>query len=83
MDDHWYFARNASQRDGPEGMVLASRVGVVKRIPGQETVSGFEEGPCAVATHDFTASTCVCVCVCVHAMHLCVCVCTEEKEISF
>eukprot|EP00731_Ephydatia_muelleri_P027528 Em0019g401a len=29
---------------------------IVKKLPGSDKVEGFEEGPCAVATHDFTGS---------------------------
>ena len=28
----------------------------MKKLPGSDKVEGFEEGPCAVATHDFTGS---------------------------
>ena len=41
-----------------EGLVLARDLKIVKRLPGQDTVAGFEEGPCAVATHDFQGGRC-------------------------
>ena len=36
-----------------EGLILGSDLNIVKRLPGQDTVAGFEEGPCAIATHEF------------------------------
>lgn len=54
VDEHWYFAANADL-DMCEGLVLAKNLKIVKRLPGQDTVAGFEDGPCAVATHDFQA----------------------------
>ena len=52
IDDHWYYARN-TDLELQEGLVLASSLHIVKRLPGQDTVAGFEDGPCAVATHEF------------------------------
>ena len=51
VDDHWYFAANADL--GTEGLILIADLNVVKRLPGKTTVEGFEDGPCAVATHSF------------------------------
>lgn len=52
VDEHWYFAANADT-DMCEGLVQARQLKIIKRLPGQDTVAGFEEGPCAVAMHDF------------------------------
>ena len=52
VDEHWYFAANADL-DLSEGLILANHIKIVKRLPGQDKVAGFEDGPCAVATHDF------------------------------
>lgn len=52
VDEYWYFAANADM-DMCEGLVLAKHLKIVKRLPGQDMVAGFEDGPCAVATHDF------------------------------
>ena len=52
VDENWYFAANADL-GLCEGLILANHLKIVKRLPGQDTVAGFEEGPCAVATHDF------------------------------
>ena len=52
VDDNWYFAANADL-DLCQGLILCSHLKIVKRLPGQDTVAGFEDGPCAVATHDF------------------------------
>ena len=52
MDGNWFYARNADL-EMCEGMVPARDLHVVKRLPGESTVSGFEEGPCAVATFTF------------------------------
>ena len=54
IDDHWFLARNADL-EMTEGLVLAINLTIVKRLPGQDKVAGFEEGPCAVAMHDFDA----------------------------
>ena len=54
VDDYWFFARNADL-EMHEGLILASNLNIVKRLPGQDKVAGFEEGPCAVALHDFDA----------------------------
>ena len=54
MDDYWFYARNADL-DMHEGLILARNINIVKRLPGQDKVAGFEEGPCAVAMHDFDA----------------------------
>ena len=54
VDDYWFYARNADM-DSHEGLILASNINIVKRLPGQDKVAGFEEGPCAVALHDFDA----------------------------
>ena len=54
IDDYWFHARNADL-DMHEGLILASNLNIVKRLPGQDKVAGFEEGPCAVAMHDFEA----------------------------
>ena len=61
MDDHWFYARNADL-DMYEGLILASNLNIVKRLPGQDKVAGFEEGPCAVAMHDFDARECLTLC---------------------
>ena len=52
VDEHWYYARNADC-DMEEGLILGSDLNIVKRLPGQDTVAGFEEGPCAIALHEF------------------------------
>ena len=52
VDDNWYYAANADM-DMCEGLVQARHLQIIKRLPGQDMVAGFEEGPCAVATHDF------------------------------
>lgn len=54
VDEYWFYARNADL-DMHEGLILASNINIVKRLPGQDKVAGFEEGPCAVAMHDFNA----------------------------
>ncbi len=53
VDEYWYVARNAD--DGTVGLVKARDLKIVKRLPGEDTVEGFEEGPCAVAMHEFIA----------------------------
>lgn len=52
VDKNWYFAANADL-DMYEGLIPISHLRIVKRLPGKNTVEGFEEGPCAVATSDF------------------------------
>ncbi len=52
VDDYWYYAANADT-GLCEGLIQASDINIVKRIPGKTTVEGFEDGPCAVATHKF------------------------------
>ena len=52
VDSSWYLARNADA-GMQEGMVHTRNLRIVKRLPGEDMVAGFEEGPCAVATHDF------------------------------
>lgn len=53
VDSNWYKAIN-TDGDDVEGMIKASHIKIVKKLPGSDKVQGFEEGPCAVATHDFT-----------------------------
>ena len=53
VDSNWYRAVN-TDADDAEGMVKTSHLKVLKKLPGSDKVQGFEEGPCAVATHDFT-----------------------------
>lgn len=36
-----------------EGLIQKGHLDIVKRLPGQATVEGFEDGPCAVATNTF------------------------------
>ena len=52
VDDNWYFARNADM-DLHEGLVLIRNLKVIKKLPGSNTVKGFEDGPCAIAMHSF------------------------------
>lgn len=52
VDSNWYYAANADT-DLCEGLIQVSNLKIVKRLPGQDTVAGFEEGPCGVATCDF------------------------------
>ena len=52
MDAYWFYARNADL-EMCEGMVPARDIHIVKRLPGESMVSGFEEGPCAVAMFTF------------------------------
>ena len=52
LDKYWFYARNADL-EMTEGAVPARDLRIVKRLPGESTVSGFEEGPCAVATYTF------------------------------
>ena len=52
VDRDWFYARNADL-EMCEGMIPARDVRVVRKLPGESTVSGFEEGPCAVATFTF------------------------------
>ena len=52
VDSSWYLARNVDA-GMTEGMVHKRNLRIVKRLPGEDKVAGFEEGPCAVATHDF------------------------------
>lgn len=68
VDEHWYFAANADT-DMCEGLVLANQLQIVKRLPGQDAVAGFEDGPCAVATYDFQGGTYITGCM-VHWPHL-------------
>ena len=56
VDEYWYYARNADN-GLQEGMVQKRDLKIVMRLPGEDVVSGFEEGPCAVATHDFMGRT--------------------------
>ena len=53
VDSNWYKAVN-TDADDAEGMVKASHLKILKKLPGSDKVQGFEEGPCAVATHDFS-----------------------------
>ena len=55
VDSNWYRAVN-TEADDAEGLIKASHLKIVKKLPGSDKVEGFEEGPCAVATHDFTGS---------------------------
>ena len=52
VDENWFYAANADL-NLCEGLVQAGHLDVVKRLPGQTTVEGFEDGPCAVATNTF------------------------------
>ena len=52
VDSSWYLAQNVDA-DMKQGMVHARNLNIIKRLPGEDKVAGFEEGPCAVATHDF------------------------------
>ena len=52
VDEHWYYATNADT-GFCEGLVLATELNIIKRLPGKTTVEGFDDGPCAVATHAF------------------------------
>lgn len=52
IDHNWFFARNADL-EMTEGVIPARDIRIVKGLPGENTVAGFEEGPCAVATHTF------------------------------
>jgi len=54
VDDHWYYARNADL-ELQEGLVLANNLKIIKKLPGANTVQGFEDGPCAIAKFDFDA----------------------------
>ena len=54
-----------------EGLILATNLNIVKRLPGQDKVAGFEEGPCAVAMHDFVARESVELCRVVVCCELC------------
>lgn len=53
IDKNWFFARNADL-GMVEGAIPARDMRIVKGLPGQSTVAGFEEGPCAVAMHSFS-----------------------------
>ena len=52
LDKYWFYARNADL-EMTEGAVPARDLRIVKGLPGESTVSGFEEGPCAIATYTF------------------------------
>ena len=52
IDQHWFFARNADL-EMSEGVLPSRDMRIVKKLPGESTVAGFEEGPCAVAMHTF------------------------------
>ena len=52
IDRNWFFARNADL-GMTEGAIPARDIRIVKGLPGENTVAGFEEGPCAVAMHTF------------------------------
>jgi hypothetical protein len=52
VDRDWFYARNADL-EMCEGMIPARDLRVVRKLPGESTVSGFEEGPCAVASFTF------------------------------
>ena len=52
VDSTWFKAINTDAEDA-EGLVKASHLKILKKLPGSDKVQGFEEGPCAVAIHDF------------------------------
>ena len=52
LDDHWFYAANADL-NLCEGLVPKTHIKIIKRLPGETTVAGFEDGPCAVAIHTF------------------------------
>ena len=52
VDDNWFFARNADL-EMLEGVIPARDLRIVRKLPGESLVSGFEDGPCAVAMHTF------------------------------
>lgn len=52
VDSHWFYARNVDL-DMCEGMIPARDLRVVRKLAGESTVSGFEDGPCAVAMSTF------------------------------
>ena len=52
VDRVWFYARNADL-EMCEGMIPSRDLGVVRKLAGESTVSGFEEGPCAVAMFTF------------------------------
>ena len=56
VDKYWFYARNADL-EMQEGVVPARDLRIVKRLPGESAVEGFEEGPCAVAMHQFHGRT--------------------------
>ena len=52
VDNDWFYARNADL-EMCEGMIPARDLRLVRKLAGESTVSGFEEGPCAVAMFTF------------------------------
>jgi hypothetical protein len=56
VDSDWFYARNADL-EMCEGMIPSRDLGVVRKLAGESTVSGFEEGPCAVAMFTFQGQT--------------------------
>ena len=57
VDKFWYSARNANKGDSRVGLVLAKNLRIIKRLPGEDIIKGFEDGPCAVAMHEFVGRT--------------------------
>ncbi|CAI8050943.1 SH3 domain-containing protein 19 [Geodia barretti] len=56
VDNDWFYARNADL-EMCEGMIPARDLRLVRKLAGESTVSGFEEGPCAVAMFTFQGQT--------------------------
>lgn len=54
VDTNWYYARNVDL-DMHEGLVLIRNLKIIKKLPGSNTVQGFEDGPCAIAKFTFDA----------------------------
>ena len=54
VDANWYYARNADL-EMQEGLILIRNLKVIKKLPGSNTVQGFEDGPCAIAKFTFDA----------------------------
>ena len=59
VDENWYYARN-TDTGLQDGLILARSMNIIKRLPGQDTVAGFDDGPCAVAMHDFIGRKTLC-----------------------